>query len=96
MLFQLSCTHLYFEFESTSSSDPSGADEELNPGFGPRAKGCVLRSQTLAAAGDFHSRLIRTSFIQLSCSFTLNAKAGMADMLQLQSALQNMFECSVI
>ena len=32
-------------------SDPSGADEELNPGFGPRAKGCVLRSQALAAAG---------------------------------------------
>ena len=44
-------THLYFEFESTSSSDPSGADEELNPGFGLRAKGCVLRSQALEAAG---------------------------------------------
>ena len=49
----------------------------LNPGSGPRAKGCVSRSQALAAA-DFLSRLIRTSFIQLllSCSFVMNAKAG--------------------
>ena len=89
-------------FESTSWSDPSGADEELNPGFGPRAKGqglCTERPrvhwQQLVDA-DFHSRLVRTSFIQLSCSFILNAKACMADMLQLQSALQNMFKWSVI
>ena len=31
MLSQLSCTHRYFEFESASWSDPSGADERTKP-----------------------------------------------------------------
>ena len=38
MLFQLSCTHRYFELESASWSDPSGADERAKPWLsGPRA-----------------------------------------------------------
>ena len=45
MLFQLSRTDRYFEFESAPWFDPSGVDERTKPWFW--AKGCVLRSQAL-------------------------------------------------
>ena len=37
--------------------------KQLNPDFGLRAKGCVLRSQAIWLNPDFHPSLIRTSFI---------------------------------
>ena len=71
--------------------------KELNPGSGPRAVYQEARHWQQLINADFHSRLIRTSFIQLllSCSFILNAKAGRY-VTRTHSTLQNIFKCSVI
>ena len=68
----------YFEFESASWSDPSGADKRTKPWLsGPRA--LCTEKPGIGSADKmllFIQDQIRTSFIQLSCSFVLNAKAG--------------------
>ena len=48
--------------------------KELNPGS--LGQGLCTEKPGIGSNAEFHSRLIRTSFIQLSCSFVLNAKVG--------------------